>query len=387
MVKVEIKNLYKIFGKNPQKALEALTDKGLSKEELQKKNNHILGLRDINLQIEQGKFFVIIGLSGSGKSTLIRNINQLSESTSGEVLIDGLDITKYKKKELRELRKEKLSMVFQKFGLFPNKTIYENIIYAKEIKKETIDEEKVKEIFELVGLEGYEEYYPAQLSGGMQQRVGIARALFSETEIILMDEAFSALDPIARRQLQDEIIDIQEATKKTIIFITHDIEEALKLGDTIAIMKDGEVIQVGTAEEIVTNPINDYVEEFVSSSNKLNFIRLGQIADDIFQTFDIEEKYEDIQSKLTDNYYYILTKNGRYYGLFDRRKLEPSKSLIDQAITKGVHLFPRGTNVSDVLVEAFKTKFPFVLLNPQKKPIAIVRQKAILELLEEETNS
>ncbi|MBK3493866.1 glycine betaine/L-proline ABC transporter ATP-binding protein [Viridibacillus sp. YIM B01967] len=261
---VEVRNVSKIFGKSPKAALELL-ELGRSKKEILKETGQTLGVNKVNFSIYPGEIFVIMGLSGSGKSTLIRMFNRLIAPTIGEILIDNEDIVKMSAARLREVRQKKISMVFQNFALFPHKTILENTEFGLEIKKTPNNErrEKAMSALEVVGLKGYEHQLPSQLSGGMQQRVGLARALASDTDILLMDEAFSALDPLIRKDMQDELLEIQENFKKTIIFITHDLDEALRIGDRIALMKDGSIIQLGSPEQIMMSPANEFVEKFV----------------------------------------------------------------------------------------------------------------------------
>lgn len=262
--KIEVRNVTKIFGKSPHVPLKLLHE-GRTKKEILEKTGMTVGVNKASFSIYPGEIFVIMGLSGSGKSTLVRMFNRLIEPTEGEVLIDGRDIVKMKSQELMEVRRTKISMVFQKFGLFPHRTVLENVQFGLEIKGETKGQQRKKamEALKLVGLEGYENSYPDELSGGMQQRVGLARALANNPDILLMDEAFSALDPLIRKEMQNELIELQSKMEKTIIFITHDLDEALRLGDRIALMKDGNVVQVGTPEEILMNPANEYVERFV----------------------------------------------------------------------------------------------------------------------------
>lgn len=266
---IEVKGLTKVFGRKTEEAL-SLLDEGLSKEEILNKTGSTVAVNQATFSVEQGEFFVIMGLSGSGKSTLIRLINRLIEPTKGNIFIDGKDISNLDKKSLRDVRREKLSMVFQRFALFPHRTILENAEFGLEIQKmdKTDRRKKAKNALEMVGLGDYLEQYPDQLSGGMQQRVGLARALTNDPEILLMDEAFSALDPLIRKDMQDELIDLQAKMKKTIIFITHDLDEALRLGDRIALMRDGSIVQIGTPEEILVNPANDYVEKFVEDVDR-----------------------------------------------------------------------------------------------------------------------
>src|SRR5690625_1164709 len=254
MAKIEIKDLDIIFGKETQRALRELK-KGKSKPEILKTTGCTVAVQHANLSIREGEFFVVMGLSGSGKSTLIRAINRLNNPTNGEVFVDGMDVLKASEKELLKIRREKLAMVFQHFGLLPHRTVLSNIGFGLELQgmeKEERDNISL-ESMKLVGLEGYGDQMVSELSGGMQQRVGLARAFANDAGVLLMDEAFSALDPLIRAQMQDELITLQKKMKKTIVFITHDLDEAIKLGDRIAIMRDGEVVQVGTSEDILTD--------------------------------------------------------------------------------------------------------------------------------------
>lgn len=266
---IEAKNLTKVFGKNTKQTLKLL-DEGLNKDEILKKTGATVGVNRATFSIEEGEIFVIMGLSGSGKSTLVRMINRLIEPTEGSIYIDGEDLATMDKQQLRKVRREKLSMVFQKFGLFPHRTVLENAAFGLEIQKVDKEErlKRAKEALDLVGLGDYMHQYPDQLSGGMQQRVGLARALTNDPKVLLMDEAFSALDPLIRKEMQDELIELQSKMKKTIVFITHDLNEALRLGDRIALMRDGKIVQIGTPEEILVTPANDYVEKFVEDVDK-----------------------------------------------------------------------------------------------------------------------
>lgn len=269
LVKVEVKNLTKIFGKKTQVALEMMKNHQ-SKTDILKKTGATVGVYDASFDVQEGEIFVIMGLSGSGKSTLIRLLNRLIEPTAGNIYIDGEDISKLSKEELREVRRHKINMVFQNFGLFPHRTILENTEYGLEVRGVPKEErqQKAEQALENSSLLSFKDQYPNQLSGGMQQRVGLARALANDPEILLMDEAFSALDPLIRREMQDELLELQSNVQKTIIFITHDLNEALRIGDRIALMKDGEIMQIGTGEEILTNPANDYVREFVEEVDR-----------------------------------------------------------------------------------------------------------------------
>nr|WP_239584429.1 glycine betaine/L-proline ABC transporter ATP-binding protein [Aquibacillus albus] len=259
----------KVFGRNVKDAL-TLLDEGLTKEKILQETGCTVGVNRASFEVEAGEVFVIMGLSGSGKSTLVRLINRLIEPTEGSVYVDEENLAKMNKEDLRRVRREKLSMVFQRFALFPHRTILENAEFGLEIQgiDKTERSKKAKESLELVGLGSYLHQYPEQLSGGMQQRVGLARALANDPEVLLMDEAFSALDPLIRKDMQDELLELQESMQKTIIFITHDLDEALRIGDRIALMKDGSIVQIGTPEEILVNPVNDYVEKFVQDVDR-----------------------------------------------------------------------------------------------------------------------
>jgi glycine betaine/proline transport system ATP-binding protein len=275
---ISIRHLYKIFGRDPESAMNRVR-KGMEKNELLDLTGHVLGLSDINLEMEQNKVQVVMGLSGSGKSTLIRLLNRLIEPTAGEVLIDGADVLAMDAKQLRELRRQKMSMVFQRFALFPHRTVLENTGYGLEIQgaNQKIIKKRAIRWIERVGLSGYENYYPAQLSGGMQQRVGLARALSTDAEILLMDEAFSALDPLIRTEMQDILLDLQEELQKTIVFITHDLDEALRIGDNIAILRDGQIIQTDNPQNILMNPVDTYVADFMKDINRARVLRVDTI--------------------------------------------------------------------------------------------------------------
>ena len=279
--KIEIRNLYKIFGEKPLPLIEKVNN-GMGKDELLEKHNHVLGLSDINLDIPNQSLQVIMGLSGSGKSTLIRHINRLIEPTSGSMMVDGQDVLTLSQNDLLEFRKNKTAMVFQKFALLPHKTVLENVAFGLYIKKIDTAETEKKSMYwiERVGLLGFEHRYPQQLSGGMQQRVGLARALANDPDILLMDEAFSALDPLIRKDMQDILLELQSELKKTVVFITHDLDEALKLGDRIAILKDGLMDQEGDAVDILLSPKTNYVKNFVEDVNRSRVLKARNIMQD-----------------------------------------------------------------------------------------------------------
>jgi len=277
---IEIRNVYKIFGRHPERHIEAVRTGGMGKAELLEKHNHVLGLNNVSLDIEAGHIQVIMGLSGSGKSTLIRHINRLIEPTAGEVIVEGTDVRALKPKALRDFRRASTAMVFQKFALLPHRTVIGNVVFGLEIKGVSRAEqmEEARHWINRVGLAGFEDRYPSQLSGGMQQRVGLARALANDAPILLMDEAFSALDPLIRVDMQTILLDLQEEVRKTIVFITHDLDEALRIGDRVAIMQDGELVQQGKPEDIVLSPATSYVEDFVRQVNRGRVVKVGALA-------------------------------------------------------------------------------------------------------------
>jgi glycine betaine/proline transport system ATP-binding protein len=287
---IEIRNLYKIFGSNPKAYVEAVRN-GMTKEELGSTHRHILGLNDINIFMPAGKIQVVMGLSGSGKSTLIRHINRLIEPTAGSIMINGRDVLSLSEDELREFRRSGTAMVFQKFALLPHRTVIDNVVFGLEVR--AFDKAKSRDIamrwIERVGLKGFENRYPSELSGGMQQRVGLARALSNDSAILLMDEAYSALDPLIRTDMQTMLLDLQKELNKTIVFITHDLDEALRLGDQIVILRDGSIIQQGSSQDILLRPADDYIERFVKDVNRARFIivdavmEAGTAADGVVQ--------------------------------------------------------------------------------------------------------
>jgi glycine betaine/proline transport system ATP-binding protein len=338
MSKIEINNIYKIFGNEPQSVLPMVQD-GATKEEVLEKTGHTIGLDNVSIKIEEGETFVCMGLSGSGKSTLIRHINRLIEPTSGDVLVDGLNVMNCNPKELIDFRRHSISMVFQRFGLFPHKTVMQNVGYGLEvqgIKKDEINTRAMEKI-EAVGLTGFEHQYPSQLSGGMQQRVGLARALATDADIMLMDEAFSALDPLIRSDMQKQLMDLQAKLKKTIVFITHDLDESLKLGDHIAILNAGKLVQVGTPVDIIMNPADDYVKAFVKDVNRSKVVKAKTIMtpSNQFKGKDksnnrikvTEDQFlEEFLSKIvcSDTTVEVVDKQGNVKGYITNKELESS---------------------------------------------------------------
>ncbi|AFL51181.1 glycine betaine/proline transport system ATP-binding protein [Sinorhizobium fredii] len=329
---IKIRHLYKIFGPNAESYVDAV-HKGLTKTELNERHGHVLGLRDINIEIPSGCIQVIMGLSGSGKSTLIRHINRLIDPTAGEVLVNGVDVVKMSESELRGFRRQQTAMVFQKFALLPHRNVLENTLYGLEIQG--MARSRAVEIamrwIERVGLRGFETRYPNQLSGGMQQRVGLARALANDAPVLLMDEAYSALDPLIRTDMQTVLLDLQKEIKKTIVFITHDLDEALRLGDQVAILRDGEVIQQGTSQDIVLWPADAYVANFVKEVNRGRVVHVEAVMAPLHPGFSpngttipagttIEDAIRMIAHG-PDNDVAVVRQDGKQLGMVNLRQL------------------------------------------------------------------
>ncbi|MTI69323.1 MAG: glycine betaine/L-proline ABC transporter ATP-binding protein [Firmicutes bacterium] len=387
-IKLKAKNITKIFGKKPKKIIKKL-DEGLSKDEILKETNHTVGVNNVSLEVKEGETFVIMGLSGSGKSTLIRCFNLLHEPTKGELYVDGENIVKYDKKKLREFRQKKMAMVFQHFGLFNHRSVLENVEYGLEIKK--IDKNKrqdiAKETIKTVGLKGWENQMLHQLSGGMQQRVGLARALANDPDILLMDEPFSALDPLIRREMQLELIDLQAKLKKTIIFITHDVNEAFKLGDRVAVMKDGEVVQVGTPDDILSKPATKYIEDFVQDIDRSK----------VFQAKHIMNKPRDVA--FIKNGLKVAVKEMKADGrssifVVDGNRIVKGIVTIDEAI-EGIkenktikEVIDNDFNkanpedyIQDLIYKAVKSKYPIAVTNEEGKLIGTILRSTVLSAL------
>ena len=337
MSKIEINNIYKIFGTNPDSVMDMVKN-GSTKDEVLEQTGHTVGLDNVSLNIEEGETFVCMGLSGSGKSTLIRHLNRLIDPTAGEILIDGENVMSFNPEQLIDFRRHKMSMVFQRFGLFPHKTVMQNVGYGLEMQGKSEEErDKVAmEKIEAVGLNGFENQFPNQLSGGMQQRVGLARALATNSDIMLMDEAFSALDPLIRSDMQKQLIDLQSELKKTIVFITHDLDESLRLGDHIGILNAGKLVQVGTPVDIIMKPADDYVKAFVKDVNRAKVIKAKIIMTDINETNGIDKSnlvrvnedqfIEEFLPQIvcTNANCEVVDKNGNTKGYITNKELQSS---------------------------------------------------------------
>ena len=381
MNKIEIKDLCLVFGKNKGKAFKLLA-KGKAKQEIMKESGCIVAVNNVNLNIEEGEIFVIMGLSGSGKSTLLRCINRLIHCTSGEVLINGEDIARVSDKELQQIRRKTLAMVFQNFGLLPHRSVLHNIAFGLELQgiKKKERESIALEAMQQVGLEGYGSKMVSELSGGMQQRVGLARALANNPEILLMDEAFSALDPLIRVQMQNELLALQTKMKKTIVFITHDLSEAVKLGDRIAIMKDGEIVQVGTPEEILTDPANKYVKRFVENVDRTKVITAASIMMENPVSAHLQKETPDelVQKmrELKIGVMPIVNDTQTLVGevrLSDLIKLDKEgKKVINPAVRPEVHSVLSDTILEDILPLLTHTNSPIWVVDEQRKFLGII---------------
>lgn len=371
MAKIELKNVSKIFGDHPKKAL-ALLEQGKDKDEIQAKTGAVVGVNNVSFSVNEGEIVVVMGLSGSGKSTLVRCINRLFEPTSGEIIVDGQDVRKLNKEKLREFRREKFGMVFQNFALFPHRTVIHNVEFGLEIQnaEKNVRREKAEKALELVGLKGWGDKFPSELSGGMQQRVGLARALALDPDMLLMDEAFSALDPLIRRDMQDELISLQQTMHKTIVFISHDLDEALKLGDRIVLMKDGAVVQIGTPEDILMNPSNEYVAKFVEEVDITKVLTAETI---MKKSQDVAYLGTDgpraAMRKMKNNAIsslFVLDKEGKIHGIVfaDQvaRLIEKGEKSLESAIVRDIAKVSPDTAASEL----------FAIMQGISHPVAVV---------------
>ncbi|MDT2756283.1 glycine betaine/L-proline ABC transporter ATP-binding protein [Enterococcus asini] len=388
MSKVKVEHLTKIFGKKQHQALEMMTQ-SKSKTEILKKTGATVGVYDANFEVEEGEIFVIMGLSGSGKSTLIRLLNRLIDPTSGEIYIDGEDIAKMDEEELQEVRRHKINMVFQSFALFPHRTILENTELGLELRGISKEErrQKAEQALDNSGLLSFKDQYPDQLSGGMQQRVGLARALANDPEVLLMDEAFSALDPLIRREMQDELLDLQENVKKTIIFITHDLNEALRIGDRIALMKDGQVMQIGTGEEILTNPANQYVRDFVEDVDRSKVLTAKNIMEPAI-TMNIEADGPNValnrMRKEGVSMLLAVDKKRQLKGSLTALKALEARQdglVLKTVIDKNVKKIPEEMLVTDIFEVIKDAEAPLAVVDENDKLKGVVIRGSVIEAL------
>ena len=392
--KLEVKNLYKVFGNKPKKAIQML-ESGATKDTIFSQTGMTVGVKNASLQIKEGEIFVIMGLSGSGKSTLVRLLNRLIEPTLGQVLIDGEDITRLDKKSLRSVRRNKVSMVFQSFALLPHLTVLDNAAFGLELSGEPKDVryEKAMNALKQVGLEAYALSYPDELSGGMQQRVGLARALANDPDILLMDEAFSALDPLIRAEMQDELVNLQKAQRRTIIFISHDLDEAMRIGDRIAIMQGGEIIQVGQPDEILQNPANDYVKSFFKGVDVSNVFNAGDIATQgdvkvLKQATDVDLSLAVTQlNNAESEYAYITDENDYLRGVISTEDLANNLSNQRQLENAFIDLesITDTTQINEVIGQVAASPCPVPVVDKDNKYQGVISQNQLLETLDRES--
>jgi glycine betaine/proline transport system ATP-binding protein len=391
---IEISGLYKVFGQKPNSVMDQVKS-GVSKDDILAKTGHTVGLKDINLEINKGEIFVIMGLSGSGKSTLIRHFNRLIDPTEGKIMVEGIDVMSLNTKELEQFRRHKMSMVFQRFGLMPHRTIIENIAYGLEIQgiKKSERLATARKWMDIVGLQGYDQQYPAQLSGGQQQRVGLSRALCTDAEILLMDEAFSALDPLIRSEMQDQLITLQEELHKTIIFITHDLDEALRLGDRIAILKDGELVQQGTPHEILLNPADDYVEAFVKDVNRARALTVETVMQPPIYRITAETIEEAlVQMKTIKNdYAYHVTDEG-YQGILTQESLEDAvedtsvSSFSDDIYEEAPSILPDAA-IEEILPETMCCEYSLPVVDEEGNLKGKLARSAVADIFTENSDN
>ncbi|MDG3060997.1 MULTISPECIES: quaternary amine ABC transporter ATP-binding protein [Lacticaseibacillus] len=387
--KIEVRGLTKIFGKRINRAKEMLKN-GKTKPEILKATGATVGVDRADFSIKTGEIFVIMGLSGSGKSTTLRMLNRLIEPTAGQVLIDGDDIAKMDKQGIREIRRKKLSMVFQGFALLPNRTVLQNAAFGLEIQGMDKDERETKanKALDLVGLNGFADQYPDQLSGGMQQRVGLARALASDAEILLMDEAFSALDPLNRRDMQDELLDLQEDMHKTIVFISHDLNEALRIGDHIMIMKDGEIVQIGTPEEILSQPADDYVEKFIEGVDRSQVYTAANVMIRA-NTVNIDKDGPRLAARrMRDNEISslcVVNTQRKLVGILDaddvRAAIDAGKKDLKDIVKTDVPTTKMDTPLADLLDAVSTTSVPYAVIDDRDRLRGIIIRGAVLGAL------
>ncbi len=396
MSKISVRNLYKIFGGSPKKGL-SLLKKGATKEEIYESTGLTVGVQDASFDVEKGEIFVVMGLSGSGKSTLVRMINRLIEPTAGEVIIDGEDILKMNKQQLVEFRRRKTSMVFQSFALMPHMTVLQNVAFGLELDgiEKNVREERALDALKQVGLDGWENAYPSELSGGMQQRVGLARGLAVDPDILLMDEAFSALDPLIRSEMQDELLRLQDQHERTIVFISHDLDEALRIGDRIAIMEGGRVVQVGTPEDILQNPADDYVKAFFRGVDPTGVIAAGDIVRDNQPRVIWHTKAGSPRATLEllinqdREYAYVLDSKHRFWGVVSTDSLrnlleqpaDGKEKTLEQAFIKEAVAVHETEYLQDILPQVASHPWPIPVINEKSVFKGVVSKNRFLKIL------
>ena len=395
MAAIEIRDLYKIFGAHPKRVFPML-EKGMTREQILEKSGNTVAINGVSFSIEEKEICVVMGLSGSGKSTLIRCLNRLVDPTRGEILVNGKNIMEMDKQELLDMRRKTMSMVFQNFGLLPNRTVVDNVEFGMEVggMEKQQRRKKAMEALDVVGLNGYEESYPHELSGGMKQRVGLARALANDPEVLLMDEAFSALDPLIRSQMQDELLDIQARLHKTIVFITHDLDEALNLGDRIVMLgPDGKIRQIGTPEEILSEPADEYVAAFVQNVDRTKVLTAGTIMHRYPSvTVPREGCSSAVRTMEKTGVSYVLAVDGerRLLGIItidDAVEMRKQKNRdVMKLVRDDVFTTQKETSIYDLLATAIETQYPIAVVNDQGKLIGAVDRSTIIGEVNKLTN-
>jgi glycine betaine/proline transport system ATP-binding protein len=390
MARIIVEKLVKIFGGNPKKALKLLKD-GYSKGKILKKTDQTVGIAGVSFDVDEGELFVLMGLSGSGKSTLIRCINRLVEPTSGSICIEGRRIEKMDEKELRRFRGKKIGMVFQHFALLPNRTVLENIALGLEIRGIPKEDrhKRSEESLKMVGLIDWKERYPNELSGGMKQRIGLARALAIDPDILLMDEPFSALDPLIRNEMQEELLNLQEEMKKTIIFVTHDLDEALRLGDRIAIMRDGMIEQIGTAEEILLDPANEYVAKFLQNVDATKVLTAGNITIKPRETLRETEGPRTAMRKMNasdSDYIFVIGRDRRLKGIVlmeDALELAEKREMNVRGILKEADTIDSNVLIEDIYRIIGKSERCLAVINEDYKFLGVITRRSLISSLAE----
>ncbi|MGF3039622.1 quaternary amine ABC transporter ATP-binding protein [Streptococcus pyogenes] len=385
---LEVKHLSKIFGKKQKAALE-MVKTGKNKSEIFKKTGATVGVYDASFEVKKGEIFVIMGLSGSGKSTLVRMLNRLIEPSAGSILLEGKDISTMSADQLREVRRHDINMVFQSFALFPHKTILENTEFGLELRGVSKEERQrlAEKALDNSGLLDFKDQYPNQLSGGMQQRVGLARALANSPKILLMDEAFSALDPLIRREMQDELLDLQDSMKQTIIFISHDLNEALRIGDRIALMKDGQIMQIGTGEEILTNPANEFVREFVEDVDRSKVLTAQNIMiKPLTTTVELDGPQVALNRMHNEEVSMLMATNRRRQlvgsltadaAIEARKKGLPLSEVID----RDVRTVSKDTIITDILPLIYDSSAPIAVTDDNNRLLGVIIRGRVIEAL------
>jgi glycine betaine/proline transport system ATP-binding protein len=384
---LEVQGLWKIFGKKPKEILNSEL-RSATKKSLLETTGCVMAVRDVSFSVKEGEFFVIMGLSGSGKSTLIRMLLRLINSTSGNIYIHGEDICQYDKRQLMNFRRHTTGMVFQYFGLFPHRSVLDNVAYGLKVQGVSKEEchKRAQDAIETVGLTGWEQYMPGALSGGMQQRVGIARALTTNPEILLMDEPFSGLDPLIRREMQDELIELQDKVRKTIVFVTHDLHEALKMGDRIAIMRDGEIIQIGVPEDVISKPADDYVREFVQDASPARVFTAGRIMnepDALLYEWQGLKAALHVLSAAKEDYAFMVGRNRQFLGLLTLKRLKGLIQTSGVSLKEALEPDPATTIPEAVLEDLFpiaaEADYPIAVVNEQGRFLGEVQISSIFE--------